>query len=574
MNYHGSDATFKVTTKTRKRGKSVGNNDLEANTFAANAEGANSVEDDFRNFVIVDPKNGARIGPDRGDIFKGYEALIDDPEDAERCNIRMLGRLASEINNTKLLDADTENNAIPAGYTYFAQFVTHDFVHNSASIPNRLDETGPRPNMRALPLLLDTIYGGGPGVHPYCYQVGLREASSVRQQREKLRLGLVRETGNQAVYQDLPRDSSMARRDCDATRNVCPGGMPDVLIADVRNDDTPILAQIQVLFHHLHNNLIEKYKNEFGKPDFLNVSRICAYIYRTILKEDLLHKLLHGNVYKNYSKKRKLSSFIDSTNDLRVPVEFSNSALRIGHVMVRNEYSFNSSLKRQMDVIRKFTSSSSINMPLPSNWIVNWAKFFNLDNTFQSSRKIRPAIASILADLEFTSADGTKFPNIIERDFLRGFFAAQWSVHQLIRKIRPFLPKEISKYPIMNLDDASRRQHIVNWLKVHNKFLNESDAKVIENDPPLFFYILLEASLPKADGGGDGEHLGVLGSILLAEVFYKTLLSTEKLVDPSTGPKTAAKAKILFNGKIPQNMPELIRAIPLWDVDANNLSGD
>src|SRR5262249_46994869 len=114
-----------------------------------------------------------------------------------------------------------ENNRIPAGYTYLAQFVIHDSVHSLADPPDIKKLIRPR-NGRSGRLVLDTIYGKGPGVG-----AGGRE-------------------GDARPIRDLPRSS-------------CPySGKPaysDVLIADSRNDDNVIIAQLTVLFHLLHNTV-------------------------------------------------------------------------------------------------------------------------------------------------------------------------------------------------------------------------------------------------------------------------------------------------------------------------------
>src|SRR3954465_4376738 len=57
-----------------------------------------------------------------------------------------------------------ENPAIPAGYTYLAQFVDHDLTFDPTPPGRRVDDLA---NLRTPRLDLDSLYGAGPLDQPY-----------------------------------------------------------------------------------------------------------------------------------------------------------------------------------------------------------------------------------------------------------------------------------------------------------------------------------------------------------------------------------------------------------------------
>ncbi|MFY0022451.1 hypothetical protein ABTQ05_21220, partial [Acinetobacter baumannii] len=50
------------------------------------------------------------------------------------------------------------------------------------------------------------------------------------------------------------------------------------------------------------------------------------------------------------------------------------------------------------------------------------------------------------------------------------------------------------------------------------------DIGKLAADPPLPFFIRFEAAWGGRGGGGEGRHLGVLGSIIVAETIYGALV--------------------------------------------------
>src|SRR5262245_9586693 len=65
--------------------------------------------------------------------------------------------------------AKSPNEAIPAAYTFFGQFVTHDVTFDTRLDPR--SARGPRYDRRTPALDLDSVYGRGPVDQPYLYEL-------------------------------------------------------------------------------------------------------------------------------------------------------------------------------------------------------------------------------------------------------------------------------------------------------------------------------------------------------------------------------------------------------------------
>src|SRR5437868_7036614 len=68
-----------------------------------------------------------------------------------------------------VVDED-ENTVIPAGYTYFGQFVDHDISFDPASSLQRQNDPNALEDFRTPRFDLDSMYGRGPSDQPYMYE--------------------------------------------------------------------------------------------------------------------------------------------------------------------------------------------------------------------------------------------------------------------------------------------------------------------------------------------------------------------------------------------------------------------
>ncbi len=484
----------------------------------------------------------------------------------------MLRELAVHMKLSDLPGSD-DNPTIPAGYTYLAQMAAHDIVHNIAPLP-RLGEIAEyfARDFRSERLILDTMYGGGPSATTLPYSINGRP----RNQRHELRLGRVpaSEAGPTGP-RPVPIDDHPAR---DIGRVSCPHlsdnpgkGVPDALIADPRNDDHLLISQLLALFHALHNIVSAKLAAGDGGSvtlfddfrtyrRFLEARKIVAIVWRKVIVNDLLKRLLEPGVHAYYAsaQTRYPADFLDKSDDGRVPVEFSHAAYRFGHVMIRFSYVLNDrrlngpepETASIADVLDRSSSMQPGRLPLACTWLVDWSRFFDLGDgqKLNFSRRIRPVIRGSLAgDAYFpneTGADGGLF----YRDFIRGVDAGIRSVASLVAGLRP---SERQRSQL--LSDPNYREHEIGlWLNQSpgHKF-STADQISLSQDPPLLFFILFEAAHEH-----NGERLGILGSTIIAEVFFAALKKSQATIEDD--PMIASGIASVFGSSVPSDMPALI----------------
>ncbi len=518
----------------------------------------------------------------------------------------LIRKLAARIGREKpwpdllpdAIDA-SDNPRIPSGYTYFLQLIAHDLVNTSISLAATRGRQFGFHNARVQPLSLDTIFGGGPDVCPHAYEYS-EDCSAYLGfvPRTRLRVGRSRVSGGGTdgqPFNDIGRAAPIDVRDSGvpATKNVNQCLRTDALIADPRNDDHALISQLTLLWHRLHNFLVGAIEDSLiGRPpverayhSFILSRFVVTFIYRKIILYDVLDRLLHPIVFKHYVLDRKpLATVIDGQRG--IPVEFAHGAFRCGHVMIRDRYRVRSDKEEPTDQALMFTSQRSPGfVPVTEEWVVNWERFFPINGgttALNYSRRLGPNFSGVaknstlfgaLVSDQNCSADP---PGLHSRDLVSSAFANMWSVPSLVDALRAqsselanFLPP-YSDYKIP----------LVNWLESQPgsaeglQFVKD-DVELIAEDPPLPFFVLFEASLADSSSGlafrGGGQHLGPLGSVIVAETILGA--ASESPLQTGVGeldphkPFAEAASKLVRMGlnpgvaaRIPEirSMPELL----------------
>lgn len=259
-----------------------------------------------------------------------------------------------------VLDAE-ENTDIPAGYTYFGQFVDHDLTADDR--PN--DLTTPTPvtslvNLRTPQFDLDSVYGSGPTGSPQLYDAdGMHMLTGAR---------LTGSPDTGAV--DLPR----------ATNG-------QALVGDARNDENRMVAGIHSMFLRFHNLTVDDVRgaNPSWSPDrvFAEARRLVVARYQGLVLHDLLPQIVGQRTMDAVLDRRAghtRARLRHYTNCAQMPVEFSVAAYRYGHSQVRGLYRINASVDRLPVFSGTFGAPGTDLVGFsssPSNFAIDWARFFN-----------------------------------------------------------------------------------------------------------------------------------------------------------------------------------------------------
>ncbi|SLN76093.1 peroxidase family protein [Oceanibacterium hippocampi] len=451
-----------------------------------------------------------------------------------------------------------DNPKIPSGFTYLGQMIAHDIAFTRGVLPRTLPEHHEVTNIRTRPLLLQCIYGEGPELNPWLYEI---PRDSIRP-RKKLRIGRAQLAGHCPAltddFRDLPRATTERLAESDQMQ--C---RYDPVIADGRNEDNLVVGQLVVLFHRLHNRIIDRLDDLYAAPasaprlvhwqadaeQFEIARALTLACYRAAIRHDYLPRLLDKTIRKAYAH-RPIDEFrpeLFGKEGFLIPFEFTLGALRAGHAMVRAGYDFNSfhgtenliePVGRLSDILAASGAEGENQAPLRRDWIIDWDRFFGSGRHVNASRRLSPTMAGPLRHQVDTAFTGGLF----EMDFRRSLIHPVRTVASLIDRFK--LDKVCAGYPLA--DSKVRRQAIRARLTVGEApTLPARDVETLSKDPPLLFYVLFEA-----EHLHNGECLGPLGSILLAEVLYGALLATEK----QAGQVSGTIARAVFDGDIPDTM--------------------
>ena len=463
------------------------------------------------------PKDFGRFGR----LFSDLKPLV-----ADQAALQALADTMRDDATTVALTSD--NQGIPAGYTYLGQFIDHDITLDVTPVGAAENDPHAIMDFRTPRLDLNSVYGNGPTASPNLYD---------RVNANKLAVGRCGPggQGDPRVKAGLPNDLLRSRE-----------GL--ALTGDPRNDENLLVAQTHLAFIKFHNAVVDRCAASGGVPPdalFNTARQQVLWHYQWIVVNDFLSRIAEpGDVHDVLTNGRKFFRF-EAMSDFHVPfmpVEFSAAAYRLGHSMVRERYSHNRAFNDvtpppvDFDLLFQFTGLSGgivgdlapsdpaaakqlaqqlkLLLPivvdtLPGDWAIDWHRFYELgqpkpppagsggsqDNHFRLnfSRSIDPYLSPVLHALP---GGGGSLPF---RNLLRGVEFGLPSGQDVARAmgVRPLDPGEIGN---SGPDGAKAKQ------------LGFDTAS------PLWYYILKEAQLR-----GGSQRLNGVGSRIVAEVFIGLL---------------------------------------------------
>ncbi|MEM9795251.1 MAG: heme peroxidase family protein [Pseudomonadota bacterium] len=404
-----------------------------------------------------------------------------------------------------------DNPNIPAGFTYFGQFVDHDITLDTTPLRDQKNDPLATVNFRTPTLDLDSLYGQGPGISPHLYQ---RDPDRGFAPSAKLLIG----------RSDASTDfngGTVPALDTDLPRN----RVGRALIGDERNDENLAVAQTHLAMLKFHNRVVDHLRST--RPDltggalFEEARRITTWHYQWIVLFDFVERLTEPGLVNQIKQQGR--RFYRFKTTPYMPVEFAAAAYRLGHSMVREIYGFNrffhpGAIPASLDLLFNFTGKSgtilgdlsdqtSGGLPgLPSNWTIDWRRFYDFETPeepgfeLNASRKLDARIVPALHTLPGLQG---REANLAFRNLKRGVLLELPAGQDIARAIG-VTPLSASDIAAGSDGQAAR------------------DAGLADRTP-LWFYILKEAEVHH-----QGQRLGPVGSTIVAEVFLGIVHGDQK----------------------------------------------
>jgi Animal haem peroxidase len=414
--------------------------------------------------------------------------LVFEPEDS------LLKQLAGQMSESGT-GSGGDNPNIPAGFTYFGQFVDHDITFDPVSSLQQQNDPEALRDFRTPRFDLDSLYGAGPADSPFLYDEdsGGTELLVGRNPKQD-------DDGEELERDDLPRNQQGT-----------------ALIGDPRNDENIIVSQLHLSMIRFHTRVAKRVANREGLEGvelFKEAQRVVRWHYQWVVIHDFLERLVGANLVNQLltpTQTPKVNlQFYKPKKNAFMPVEFSAAAYRFGHSMVRPTYKINKPVpelpifsgKRKPAPREDFHGFRR----LPSQWTLDWTFFFDVGGgrSRQQARKIDTKLAEGLHHLPGERGDMASLPL---RNLRRGRALG--------------LPSGQDVAEAMGATPLTKQQ------------------LGFDGPAPLWFYILREAELKQ-----NGQRLGDVGATIVAEALLG-LLDRDPLsylsVKPTWTPDLPAK---------------------------------
>jgi hypothetical protein len=484
--------------------------------LAPEIEGVTSVLDNFNDMINLDggvvgtanpqPVSKFRFGSLFPDLLKQARPATSigmGPRPSNEAGFHELGQAMLDSPETG------DHPSLPAGYTFLAQFVAHDVSFDETEGVTSVSVERIRQG-RSPSLDLDSLYGMDPPSQGQYY-----EADGIH-----LKLGKTQGSrlggANLEFSNDLPRNH--------------PEDPRFAFIPDTRNDDNLAIAQMHVAFIKFHNAVVDSLASRGISPGslFEEAKRLVVQHYQWIVLRDFLPKIVEERVLDDVLSNpgKYFGEFFAGREGKEppMPVEFSFAAFRLGHSLLRDRYDWNRVFQQTGADARgaailfdlfALTGHNGrmqrIGKRLPSNWIIDWRRFFD----FRGFEGVSG----------FEDITNYPEPNKTKRIDTSLSFALK-----ILPGFLTKIPKQYRLLPVLNLIRAKMvglptGQALAGALRERGISVEPLTDEQVAQGPhaailtkhgfhtqtPLWYYILKEAEVAH-----QGERLGPLGSVIVA----------------------------------------------------------
>ena len=392
------------------------------------------------------------------------------------------------------------DSTIPAGYTYFGQFVDHDVTLDVSSSLDAATDATTVNNMRSPALDLDSVYGRGPALDPFLYVFPASGPPSAI----KLALGTNQSNGKGGPGGTGGIGGTKVQADYDVPRMNNPlnpaASTLTAVIGDPRNDENLIVSQ----FHHamlkFHNKVVEQVLLPIAFPGdiFLEARKIVTQHYQWAVVNDFLKRVCGAAAVTS-----ALTSVVAPVGSaFQMPVEFSVAAYRFGHSMIRDNYWINF-FQIAAPLADVFAFNRKPNLPVLSNWAVDLNAFFTTGVVVPVNNKARPIDSNLANKLE-SLPDFTGLMAILATRNLR-------------RGLALGLPSGQATAAHFGLPVLTSAQ-LTSGLPANEVALLNANGSLLLKKTPLWYYVLREAAVLNG-----GNQLGPVGAKIVADTFVHML---------------------------------------------------
>src|SRR5829696_5767289 len=420
---------------------------------------------------------------------------------------------------------------VPAGFTYFGQFVDHDMTFDTTKVSFGANVSAADLVQGRSPALdLDSLYGKGPA-NP-------GSAKFYKDDRH-FKLGKTDAVpgipGKQGF--DLQRDDK-------------------AVIPDKRNDENLAVAQTHLALQRFHNRVVDT-ALPGGTPAnqrFIRAREIVVKHYQWVIRHDYLPRILEPSVVDDvFTNGRKVFEKNAAATDVpTMPIEFSVAAFRLGHSMIRRDYAWNKEFpddQGTLDFLFTFSGLSGFiggGSRLPSNWIADWRRLYAPTETGRNDLKAPPGQFNRARRIDTLLSDPLKL-------LPSGSFGGEFEEEGTFRANLAF--RNLTRAKMVKLATGQKAvDHLkakgVNVTLLGRAKLRDGDngaslsgltasqrGNVLENTP-LWFYVLREAEL-------NGGRLKGVGARIVVETIHRAMEGSQFSIvrdpafTPTLGPDAA-----------------------------------
>lgn len=403
----------------------------------------------------------------------------------------MMGDPGRDPNPASHNPADAGVSSIPAGFTYFGQFVDHDITFDVSSTLDADTDANTINNMRSPSLDLDSVYGQGPGLDPFLYVF----PTSGPPTAIKLQRGSNTATGAGGPSNNGNQTGMVQQTNWDVPRIA---GTNTAVIGDPRNDENLIIVQFQHAMIRFHNAVVDMLvAAAFAGDIFGEAKRIVTHHYQWAVVHDFLERICGAPAVTS-----AMAMPVGIGSPFRMPVEFAVAAYRFGHSMIRDFYWVNFNFPNAT-LGQVFEFNRNPRLPVFSNWVVDFNAFFDTGVPVPVHNKARKIDSFIATGLETLPGFAGMMAILATRNLRRGLALG--------------LPSGQGMANSFGIAPMTAAQ-LTSGLPPAEVAVLNSNGGLLLNKTPLWYYVLREAAVL-----GGGNQLGPVGGRIVAETFVRIL---------------------------------------------------